>query len=80
MMKQALLILATLGLAACADRDLPVEQQSEKRYQGKLDTKPWDNAPLGYGDAKWSQGDRASWETQLKARQLTQHEDKRIAQ
>jgi hypothetical protein len=78
-----LIILAVLGaflLAACADRDPVVERQSEKRYQGKLDTKPWDNAPLDYGDAKWSKGDRASWETQLKARQLTQHEDRRIAQ
>ena len=80
MMKQAFVVLAALGLAACADRDPVVEQQSEKRYQGKLDTKPWDNAPLDYGGAKWTQGDRASWETQLKARQLTQHENKRIAQ
>lgn len=77
------LIAAALGafvLAACAERDPVVEPQSEKRYQGKLDTKPWDNAPLDYGDTKWSKGDRASWETQLKARQLTQHEDRRISQ
>ena len=68
MIKQTLLVLAALGLAACAERDPVVEQQSEKRYQGKVDTKPWGS------------GDRASWETQLKARQLTQHEDRRIAQ
>jgi hypothetical protein len=80
MIKQTFLVLAALGLVACADRDPVVEQPSGKRYQGKLDTKPWDNAPLGYGDAKWSKGDRASWEMQLKARQLTQHEDRRIAQ
>jgi hypothetical protein len=67
MIKQTFLVLAALGLAACADRDPVVEQQSEKRYQGKLDTKPWGN------------GDRASWETQLKARQLMQDEYRRIA-
>ena len=68
MIRQAFLILAALGLAACADRDPVVEQQSEKRYQGKPDTRPWGNA------------DRASWETQLKARQLMQDEYRRIAQ
>jgi hypothetical protein len=68
MMKQALLVLAALGLAACADRDQPIAQQSEKRYQGKPDTKPWGN------------GERASWEKQLKARQLMQDEYRRIAQ
>jgi hypothetical protein len=67
MIKQTFLVLAAVGLAACADRDPVVEQQSEKRYQGKLDTKPWGN------------GDRASWETQLKARQLMQDEYRRIA-
>ena len=68
MIKQTFLVLAALGLVACADRDPVVEQPSEKRYQGKLDTKPWGN------------GDRASWETQLKARQLMQDEYRRIAQ
>jgi hypothetical protein len=66
--KQTLLVLAALGLAACAERDPVVEQQSEKRYQGKVDTNPWGN------------GDRASWETRLKARQLMQDEYRRIAQ
>ena len=68
------------GVSGCAERDQVVEQQSEKRYQGKRDGKPWDNDPLGYGSGKWSKGDRASWETQIKTRQLGQHEDKRIYQ
>jgi hypothetical protein len=76
------------GLAACGERDQePVTGQSgEKRYQGKRDTKPWDNDPLALsaqstaGGGKWAKGDRASWETQIKARQLGQHEDKRIYQ
>ena len=67
-------------LSACGEREQVVEQQSEKRYQGKRDSKPWDNDPLAYGSGKWSKGDRASWETQLKARQQSQNEDRRIYQ
>ncbi len=70
------------GLAACGERDQePLTQSGEKRYQGKRDTKPWENEPLAVaGSGKWTKGDRASWETQIKARQLGQHEDKRIYQ
>ena len=73
-----LLIAASLGLAACAER----EQFSEgaRTYQGKADGQSWDNAPLSYERANWTQGDRASWEAEIKARQLTQHEYKRIGQ
>ena len=73
------------GLAACSERGQePVTQSGEKRYQGKRDTLPWDNDPLALatqssaGGSKWTKGDRASWETQIKTRQLGQHEDKRI--
>lgn len=70
------------GVSGCAERDQVIEQQSEKRYQGKRDGKPWDNDPLAYGSnaSKWTKGDRTSWETQIKARQMGQHEDKRINQ
>jgi hypothetical protein len=72
------LIAASLGLAACGQRE-PVAERT-RAYQGKSDTRPWDNAPLPYDQAKWTEGDRASWETEIKARQLTQHEYKRIEQ
>jgi hypothetical protein len=75
-----LMILGLSGILGCGERDQVVDQQSEKRYQGKRDGKPWDNDPLAYGSGKWSKGDRASWETQIKNRQLGQHEDKRIYQ
>jgi hypothetical protein len=70
------------GLTACGEREQVVEPQSEKRYQGKLDGKPWDNAPevaamLG---GTWKKGDRTSWEDSLRNRQLSQHEHKRIYQ
>jgi hypothetical protein len=67
-----------LALAACAERDQVAEFKKGK-YQGKPDTPPWDNAPLAYG-GKWTKGDRASWENQIKTRQLGQNEDVRINQ
>ena len=80
-MKAILLaVAAAFMLSACGERQQVIEQSSEKRYQGKRDGKPWENEPLAYGSAKWSKGDRAAWETQIKARQLGQHEDKRIYQ
>jgi hypothetical protein len=80
-MKRILFFLcAVFVLTACGEREQVVEQNSEKRYQGKRDTASWDNAPLDYSSAKWTKGDRTSWETQIKTRQLGQHEDKRIYQ
>ncbi len=81
-MKRALLLpaalVAALGLTACGEGDQVVVYKQGK-YQGKPDTRPWDNDPLA-GGGKWSKGDRASWETQIKERQLAQHEHKRIYQ
>jgi hypothetical protein len=77
-MRKALVIgLAVLGLAGCGDRDVPYEG-GERSYQGKPDGKPWNNEPLAYDDPKWTRGDQASWEAQIKKRQLGQHEDTRI--
>ena len=59
-----------------------IQPQSEKRYQGKRDGKPWDNdSPVAeLRGGKWSKGNQASWEEQIKQRQLAQHEHKRIYQ
>lgn len=74
-------VLAAFALAACGEREQVSQQQpSEKRYQGKRDTAPWDNDPLAQSSGKWNKGDRTSWETQLKARQQGQNEDRRIYQ
>jgi len=70
---------AALGLSACGEGDQVVVYKQGK-YQGKPDTRPFDNAPLAYESAKWAKGDRTSWETQIKERQLGQHEHKRIYQ
>jgi hypothetical protein len=77
-MRALLVVIALFALAACGEREQVAG--GERAYQGKRDTMPWDNSPLAYGTVKWSKGDRASWETQIKARQLTQHEHKRIYQ
>jgi hypothetical protein len=78
----AVLVLAAFGLAACGEREQVVQPQSEKRYQGKRDGKPWDNdSPVAeLRGGKWSKGSQASWEEQIKQRQLAQHEHKRIYQ
>ena len=79
----AFLILVFIsGITGCGEREQVVEQQSEKRYQGKRDGKPWDNEPLAaeFRGGTWTKGDERSWEEQIKQRQLAQHEHKRIYQ
>ncbi|MGH8688962.1 MAG: hypothetical protein ACREVQ_14765 [Burkholderiales bacterium] len=72
-------LLAAVLVSACGDR----QQVSDgtRTYQGKRDTKAWDNEPVGLPlnhAGKWTKGDQASWEQQIKARQLTQNEYQRI--
>jgi len=85
-MKKILFLMAAIcALSACGEREQVVQQQpSEKRYQGKHDSSPWENAPLALsgsaGGGKWTKGDRASWEEEIKHRQQGQNEDRRIYQ
>ena len=76
------LVLAAFGLAACGEREQVIEPVSEKRYQGKRDGKPWENeSPIvELRGGKWTKGNQASWEEQIKIRQLAQHEHRRIYQ
>ena len=78
-MRKALLLVALFGLAACGEPEQVVVYKQGK-YQGKPDAQPWNSEPLAYESTKWTRGDRASWETQIKTRQLAQHEHKRIYQ
>ncbi|MGB5082898.1 MAG: hypothetical protein WBO23_19390 [Burkholderiales bacterium] len=70
----AALVLA-LGLAACGERD-QVTVYKQGKYQGKPDTKPWDNDPAAslYTTSKWGKGDKTAWESAVKARNLAQNE------
>ena len=80
-MRKLLAIVAAtgiaLGLAACGEKEQVVVYKQGK-YQGKPDGRPWDNEPLAYGSAKWTKGDRASWETEIKTRNDNQNENRRI--
>jgi len=79
-MIRMVLLMALLSLSACGKREQIAE--GPRSYQGKPDSQSWNNEPLGveHRGGKWTQGDRASWEADIKARQLAQHEYKRIEQ
>jgi hypothetical protein len=84
-MRKVLLVIALSGLAVvavgCGEHDQVVVYKQGK-YQGKPDGLPWNSdSPIAeLRGGKWTKGDRASWEDQIKQRQLAQHEDKRIYQ
>ncbi len=75
----AALVGAVVLLPGCMEVEQTATPSKQGKYQGKLDATPWSNEPLAMGP-KWSKGDRASWEGQIKKRQLGQHEDRRIYQ
>ena len=75
----AAIAVATITLAGCMEVQQTASAPKQGKYQGKPDSQPWSNEPLA-GGPKWSKGDRASWEDQIKKRQLAQHEDRRIYQ
>ena len=68
-------VILTAGLAGCGEREQVVVYKQVK-YQGKPDSKPWNNAPTAslYTPEKWTQGDEQSWESSLKARNMSQNE------
>ena len=74
-------IIAALFIAGCGESEQVVVYKQGK-YQGKPDSRAWENAPLAAEQrgGNWTKGDRASWEAQIKNRQLAQHEHKRIYQ
>ena len=78
-MRSLLLVVAALAVAGCMEVEQTATPSKLGKYQGKPDTMPWNNAPLAAGP-QWKQGDRKSWEEQIKNRQLAQNEDRRINQ
>jgi major membrane immunogen (membrane-anchored lipoprotein) len=56
------------GLAACGERPQDITYK-QGTYQGKQDTRPWDNEPF--------KGDQKAWELALKDRAQAQNEYKR---
>ena len=72
-------IAVALALSACGEREQVIVYKQGK-YQGKPDTKPWENDPGAslYTSSNWSKGDRTSWESALKTRNLGQNEYTRV--
>ncbi|HTJ97295.1 MAG TPA: hypothetical protein VL381_07480, partial [Rhodocyclaceae bacterium] len=56
-------------LTACGERP-QVVQYKQGQYQGKTDTRPYDNATYG--------GDKAKWENDIRGRGQNQNEYKRV--
>jgi ABC-type glycerol-3-phosphate transport system substrate-binding protein len=67
--------IAALGVAGCGDRE-QVVQYKQGKYQGKPDSQPWDSdsSTSLHTTSSWNKGDRTSWETAIKQRQLNQNE------
>lgn len=78
-MRRLLVLAAAVAMAGCMEVEQTATPSKAGKYQGKPDTLPWSNQPAA-GGPQWKQGDRASWEEQIKTRQLAQHEHRRIYQ
>ena len=68
-------LAVTAGLAGCGEKEQVIVYEQGK-YQGKADTKPWENEPGAslYTTSKWSKGDKSSWEAALRSRNQNQNE------
>ena len=75
LMLAAAALIAGVGLAGCGEQDQVVVYQQGK-YQGKPDTKPWENEPAAsvYTTSKWTKGDKSSWENAVRSRNQNQNE------
>jgi len=72
-------LVVSAGVAGCGEKDQVIVYQQGK-YQGKQDTRPWDNDPGAspYPASKWTKGDKAGWEAALKSRNQNQNEYTRV--
>lgn len=61
--------MLVLGVAGCGEKPA-VTVYKQGQYQGKPDTRPWDNEQF--------KGDKSAWEKSVKARNLGQNEYVRI--
>jgi hypothetical protein len=75
MLLTAAAVLAAVLVSGCGERG-QVTVYKQGKYQGKPDSKPWDNdpGPAPHTGSTWTRGDKASWEAALKARNLSQNE------
>ena len=73
-------LLAVIGATAGCGEKPQVIAYEQGKYQGKPDSKPWQDAPTDslYTTSKWNKDDKASWESALRARSQNQNEYVRI--
>jgi hypothetical protein len=72
MMRTFLALSCALALAACGESPQP-------HALGKNDTAPYTGTSKAYAEKSWTQGDKTSWESSLKARaQNTQNDYSRM--
>jgi len=66
-------------LSGCGEKDQVIVYEQGK-YQGKTDTRPWENDPGAslYTTSKWTKGDKSSWESALRSRVQGQNEYARV--
>ena len=85
MIRARKLVIAGVALAAaaaitgCGEKSQVIVYEQGK-YQGKPDTRPWENEPGAslYTTSKWAKGDKSSWESALRSRSQNQNEYVRI--
>ena len=72
-------VIAALFVAGCGEPEQVVVYKQGK-YQGKPDTRSWDNSPIAAEQrgGNWTKGDKGSWEAAINQRAMGQHEHKRI--
>ena len=68
-------LVVAAGLAGCGEKEQVIVYQQGK-YQGKPDTRPWENEPGASlsTTSKWTKGDKSSWEAALRSRNQNQNE------
>ena len=60
-------VVAALGLTACGEK-------AQTAAIKKSDTEPWVSSSSGFVAPGWKEGDRVSWEEQLRNRAQSQNE------
>lgn len=72
-------LIALAGMTGCGETEQVIVYKQGK-YQGKPDTKPWENEPGAslYTTSKWNKGDKSGWETALRSRNQNQNEYARV--
>lgn len=77
----AVAAIAAAAMTGCGEKSQVIVYEQGK-YQGKPDTKPWENEPGAslYTTSKWSKADKSSWESALRSRNQNQNEYVRVGE